>query len=141
MYRHTQTGFLILGVLAATAAVLGWTLVASGAPSVSWASLVIVFVVGFLFGSLTVEVDHRELRFWFGPGLLRKTIPLSKIEICRVVTNRWWYGWGIRWTPRGRLYNVSGLRAVELKLRGGLTIRIGTDEPEKLCRQIDAIRG
>jgi len=137
VYRHTQTGHLILGILAVTAAVLGWAVTSSGAPPVSWTGLLFVFVVGLLFGSLTVEVDHRALRFWFGPGIFRKTIPLSEIAGCRVVANPWWYGWGIRWTPHGRLYNVSGFRAVEIELRDGRALRIGTDEPEKLCRRIE----
>lgn len=137
MYRHTQTGVLILGILAMTAAVIGWAVASSGAPPVSWTGLLIVFVVGLLFGSLTVEVDQRAVRFWFGPGVFRKTIPLAEIAACQVVTNPWWYGWGIRLTPHGRLYNVSGLRAVELQLRGGRTVRIGTDEPDKLCHRIE----
>jgi hypothetical protein len=44
----------------------------------------------------------------------------------------WYAGWGIRWTGDGWLYNVSGLRAVELRTRHGKRYLIGTDRPEEL---------
>jgi hypothetical protein len=47
-----------------------------------------------------------------------------------------WYGWSIRLTPHGWLYSVSGLAAVELTLQDGKRLRIGTDEPERLCQAI-----
>jgi hypothetical protein len=49
------------------------------------------------------------------------------------VPNRWWYGWGIRRGPGFRLYNVSGLDAVELRLKSGEVRRIGTDDPLALA--------
>jgi len=49
-----------------------------------------------------------------------------------VVKNHWYYGWGIRLTPHGVLYNVSGFYAVELRLRTGKEFRIGTDVPQEL---------
>ena len=42
------------------------------------------------------------------------------------------YGWGIRYPFDGWLYNVSGLQAVELTVKGEGNLRIGTDEPETL---------
>jgi hypothetical protein len=38
-------------------------------------------------------------------------------------------GFGIRMGPRYRLYNVSGLDAVELRPKNGEIRRIGTDDP------------
>jgi hypothetical protein len=52
------------------------------------------------------------------------------------VRNPWYYGWGIRITPDGLLYNVSGTRAVEITLTDGSKLRLGTDEPEALCQAI-----
>ena len=46
--------------------------------------------------------------------------------------NSWWYGWGIRLTPHGWMWNISGLDAVELTYRNGKKFRIGTDELEML---------
>jgi hypothetical protein len=52
------------------------------------------------------------------------------------VRNKWWYGWGIRLTPHGWLFNVGGLDAVELELASGRKFRIGTDEPQGLLNAI-----
>ncbi|HEU4752170.1 MAG TPA: hypothetical protein VFU47_03600, partial [Armatimonadota bacterium] len=50
-----------------------------------------------------------------------------------------WIGWGIRlaWDHGPiSVYNVSGLEAVELRMKGGGRFRIGTDEPRELCAAI-----
>jgi len=36
------------------------------------------------------------------------------------------------------LYNAQGLRAVRLRLRDGRTLRLGSDEPERLAAFITA---
>lgn len=141
MYRHTQVGTLILGLLIGTGVIVLWQLPRSASPSPVWLVLLGLLVVGVLFGSLTTEVDHEHFRFWFGPGLIRRTFPLARISACRTVTNPWWYGWGIRRTPYGWLYNVAGLQAVEIELQDGRLLRIGTDEPEELCRWIRTRKG
>jgi hypothetical protein len=57
------------------------------------------------------------------------------------VTNPWYYGLGIHWTPHGILYNVSGFSAVEVRLFPGTTFRVGTDEPDQLCAAIRQAAG
>jgi hypothetical protein len=42
-------------------------------------------------------------------------------------------GWGIRWTPRGRAYNVSGNRGVQLELKNGKNILIGSQHADELA--------
>jgi hypothetical protein len=73
-----------------------------------------------------------------GIGLIRRNIPLSTIRAFAPVTNRWYYGWGVRFTPYGMLYNVSGLRAVEVLFENGRRVRIGTDESDALVRALSA---
>jgi len=90
----------------------------------------------WLFGSLTVEVDDGEVRHWFGPGFWKKSYQLLDIESSTAVRNSWFWGWGIRLTPNGWLYNVSGLDAVQLQLRSGRKLRIGTDDPKGLVEAI-----
>ena len=53
-----------------------------------------------------------------------------------MVKNPWYYGWGIRWTPDGPLYNIAGEGGVMLILADGKKIRIGSDEPELLAGAI-----
>ncbi len=96
----------------------------------------ILCLLTWLFGSLTVEIDDEEVRHWFGPGFWKKSYPLFEIESASIVRNSWIYGWGIRFTPHGWLYNVSGLDAVQIQLRSGRKFRIGTDDPQGLIEAI-----
>ncbi|MCA8941179.1 MAG: hypothetical protein KDB80_01350 [Planctomycetes bacterium] len=137
-YRHTQVGTVIL----VTIAVVGITMVALSflarphEPAVTTIAIVTaaaLLLVAGMFSTLTVEVDERRVEIRFGPGWIRRRIPLGDIARVEAVRNSWWYGWGIRLTPSGWLWNVSGLDAVELELRTGRRFRIGTDEPERLA--------
>src|SRR5262245_54278021 len=139
-YRHTQIGTLTLGVLGAGVLIVGATLLSRGFDVLILAVLLILVVTAGVFASLTVEVRGGVLTLWFGPGLLRKRVQVATIQSCSVVRNPWWYGWGIRWTPHGWLYNVSGRAAVELILLDGRRLRIGTDELHQFCDAIGRAR-
>jgi hypothetical protein len=134
-YQHTQRGILMIAALLVAAVVAAS--VASMEPSPTrWLGLVLT--VGFailagLFSSLTVVVDDDELRWYFGPGAWSYRLSPAEIESVRVVRNSWLNGFGIRMRPGFRLYNVSGLDAVELKLKTGEIRRIGTDDPAGLA--------
>ena len=134
-YKHTQTGTVII-VMLALGAILMAVLVRN---LMSWTvvlGIAILIVVGILFGTLTVEVAGGKLRFWFGPGLIRKEYFLSDVTSAEAVRNHWYYGWGIRYTPHGWLFNVSGLDAVAITLSSGKRFRVGTDQPHELERAI-----
>jgi len=94
--------------------------------------LVVIGVALVLFSSLTVVIREDELEARFGPGPIRKRFKLSEIESCQVIRNPWYYGWGIRLTPYGMLFRVSGFYAVQIKLRTGMKFQIGTDVPQEL---------
>jgi hypothetical protein len=134
-YQHTQRGTLMIVILVAGAVVLAS--VASMEPSPArWISLALALVMAILaglFSSLTVEVEDHELRWYFGPGAWSYRLTPDEIESVRVVRNSWLNGFGIRMRPGFRLYNVSGLDAVELKLKSGEIRRIGTDDPSGLA--------
>lgn len=89
------------------------------------------------FATLTVEIRKNVLGISFGIGLIRKKFNLREVESCKIVKNPWYYGWGMRYTPHGWLFNVSGDKAVQLKMIGGKKYRIGTDDPQGL---LDAIQ-
>ena len=135
-YHHTQIGTLMLTMVGAAILLVGAIALARGSDMVLLLVLVILVVTAGLFASLTVAIGDGVVALWFGSGLIHKRVPLAAIHTCTVVRNPWWYGWGIRWTPHGWLYNVSGLAAVELTLTNGQRLRIGTDEPERLCQAI-----
>ena len=101
---------------------------------------IIAIALAIIFHSLTVEISDRELRWHFGPGLWSYSPALDEIGSVAIVRNHWWNGFGIRMAPGFRLYNVSGLDAVELRLKSGEIRRIGTDDPQRLAAAIDQSR-
>ena len=124
---------IIIGVASAAAT--------SGAkPGLLIISLVLL-AVAIALSSMTVEIDDRELRAYFGPGITAKRVALSDIAGAEVMPSSAWSGWGIRITPRGMLYNVSGRGAVEITLKNGNRFRIGTDEEENLKAAIERAAG
>jgi hypothetical protein len=138
VYKHTQIGYVILASFGTALALLGVLAVAYGSNPIQWFVSLVLIVFMVLFATLTIQVHDGMLRASFGPGLIRKTVLLERIAGCAPVRNPWYYGWGIRITPDGLLYNVSGTRAVEIILTDGSKLRLGTDEPEALCRAIQS---
>jgi hypothetical protein len=135
-YRHTQPGTLTMFVCllcGGVGAALAWR---SGQLPVSIALSAIMLAAAVLFSSLTVEISNNELRWYFGPGLWTYRLPLAAIETVAVVRNHWWNGYGIRMAPGFRLYNVSGLDAVELRVGANDVRRIGTDDPQGLAQAL-----
>jgi hypothetical protein len=134
-YRHTQVGYvtLIVTLLVALALV---ALPSSSARTVTLGVASLLVICAVVFSSLTVEITEGELRFHFGPGFWRKRFPLTEVAAANPTRTSWWEGWGIRITPRGVLYNVSGTNAVEIELRSGKRFRIGTDQPEALVQAL-----
>jgi hypothetical protein len=128
-YRHTQIGRAVLWAMVPgpIALVIAWWLTGR---LVLLALAVLLGLFGYGFSTLTIEVTAGELVWFFGPGIWRKTVELRDIASATVETNKWWWGWGIHLTPRGWLYNVGGLEAVEVTLKDGTRFRLGSDEPE-----------
>jgi hypothetical protein len=94
--------------------------------------LVVLAVVLVLFHSLTVVIREEELVVQFGPGIIRKRFKLNEIESYQTVRIPWYYGWGIRFTPQGMVFRVSGFNAVQVRLITGKEYLIGTDVPQEL---------
>jgi hypothetical protein len=131
-YEHTQVGYLIITVMAAVMVYISIILARAGINWIAIGVLIIIAIALVLFSSLTVVIREDELEARFGPGPIRKRFKLNEIESCKVVKNHWYYGWGIRLTPHGWLYSVSGFYAVEIMLRTGKKFRIGTNVPQEL---------
>jgi len=100
-----------------------------------WLTVVLLALVAWLFHSLTIEITDRTLGWQFGPGWIRKSVPLAEIVYAAPV--RTGPSWGIHWSPRlGWLYNVSGWDAVLVTLRSGKKFALGTDEPQILAARL-----
>jgi hypothetical protein len=135
-YRHTQLApgtfrIIVIAFLVVVAVISA----ASGEAAAVVVVLFVAAIVGaalVVFGRLTVEVTEEGLNAFFGWGWPRRTLTWDKATATRIVRNRWWYGFGIRWFPGGMLWNVWTLDAVEFDLDSGRKFRVGTDEPEAL---------
>ena len=92
-----------------------------------------------LFYGLTVEVNRDMVRLYFGFGIIHRSIPREHITVVTQVRNRLWWGFGIRLTPHGWMWNISGVDAVELTYHDGKKFRIGTDDPEALLEALKVV--
>jgi len=142
-YRHTQIGWTLI-VLVVAVVLAELTIVAFSSPpgtlalALSGALVAVVAVMLALFSTITVVVDDRVVRLWFGLRSLRREVMLADVTAARKVRNHWYAGWGVRIIPRGRLYNVGGLDAVELEMDNGRVVRVGTDQPDALLAAVQA---
>lgn len=135
IYRHTQVSRPTVGGMGiAWAAAVWWSLRVPDPVVVTTA--VLVGSVLILFSTLTVTVRDGAMDVFFGPGLIRRRIPLRRIREVRVVKTPWYYGWGIRLIPTGWLWNVSGLDGVEVQFVDGHRFRVGSDEPNRLAEAL-----
>jgi hypothetical protein len=140
-YEHTQVGYLIIVAIAAAMIAIGIILATSGINVIAIAVLVVLAVALVLFPSLTVTIWEEELIVQFGLGVIRKRFRLNEIQSCQAIRIPWYYGWGIRLTPRGMLFRVSGFHAVHIKLTSGKEYVIGTDVPQELEEAINQFIG
>jgi hypothetical protein len=131
-YEHTQVGYVIIVGIVAAMAAIGIILANTGSNWIAIAVLVVLAVVLVLFHSLTVVINEEELVVQFGLGTIHKRFRLSEIDSCEAVRIPWYYGWGIRLTPQGMVFRVSGFRAVHVRLTTGKEYLIGTDVPQEL---------
>lgn len=95
------------------------------------AALMAVFFFGFR--SLMVSVTTTGVELAYTSGWPTKTIERASIVSAEPFRLPWWYGVGIRLTPKGWMWSVWGFDAVLLHLSDGKGFLIGTDDPEGLA--------
>jgi hypothetical protein len=99
----------------------------------------------FYYAHLITEVTAREVRIRYIPFHLKpRTFPLSDIE--SAVARKYrpiaeYGGWGIRGSfGRGMAYNVKGNFGVQLVMKNGRRLLIGSQQPAELAAAISAVR-
>jgi len=136
-YQHTQPANTILAFMIPS--FLGLAI----GTIFSHALIFVTIIIGvtcWIFRSMTVEISDRELIWYFGSGFPRKSVSLSEVVSAEPIRISFLNGWGIHYTSRGWLYNVSGFGAVLIKLQNGKQFCLGTDEPEKLAGELKGRR-
>jgi len=137
-YQKVQIGYgiLFMVLIAETSMIIGCLRFGNPMPSIFF-SLLLAFL-SVCFYSLQVTVDEAWLRLKFGIGLIHKEIGLDQIQACSRVKKFPLSGWGLKriGRTRGWSYSVSGFEAVELKLKSGQILRIGTHDPDGLLQTL-----
>ena len=135
LYQHKQIGTALLLVMGAV--ILFVSLIAFDKNNeVIWPLIIIVGLISFLFHSLNIKVNNSEIKWSFGPGFWKKSVKLEAVNSVRVINTKWYYGLGIRYIPSGWLYTVSGTKAIQLELKDGSKINLGTNDPDNLVEVI-----
>lgn len=119
-------------------------------PAPDWAVWVLWLLIGlalpFLFGRirLVIEVTNEQVSIRYWP-FSRRAIALTDIQ--QVQARQYnavkeYGGWGVKgWSKDKMAYNVSGDRGVELTLKDGRRIMLGSQRAEELAGAIETERG
>ena len=105
--------------------------------------LVLTFLIcSLIFYKLTIFVDNKRVSFKLGIGLVGKSYKIADIKSCKPVSNSAFNGIGIHMLSNGWLYNVTGLKAIELHFNNKKSVvRIGTNKPEEISQVIQKLIG
>lgn len=99
--------------------------------------------LGFYFCKLITEVRNDGIYIRFIPFHFSfQKISLNDIknyEARKYRPIREYGGWGIRWMWNKKAYNVSGNLGVDIELKNGKRIMIGSQKPEELKNAIDLV--
>ncbi|WP_116127478.1 hypothetical protein [Lewinella sp. IMCC34183] len=131
---------ILLGSGAAT--LIGmWPLLVGGElwPPVLILGIYLAILIGFATVSLrtTIHPDRLSVGFPpFGAKVIRKE-DISRAYVRTYSPLGEYGGWGYRMGRKGKAYNVSGDQGLQLELRNGERILIGTREPERLRMTIE----
>ena len=99
--------------------------------------LIFVLILSATFGTMTISVDERFLRWRFGYLKLPMwKVALADISELTIVDIAWIQGYGIRYTREGILYRVSGNQGIRVARKNGKTFRLGTRDPQRLLNYL-----
>lgn len=141
-YKHTQIGWGLMIIFSAIL-ILGLLQGYLGNALGFKARVVFIFSVWLLvlimFSTLTIIIDEKYLRLKFGLiSFPRKKYELTAIESCEKLKSiAFGILLGIHYGRGRAIYNISGPYVVELTMKNGNRIRIGTDEPDELKNAIE----
>jgi hypothetical protein len=115
------------------------------APDVVMIALLVIFGLGLpillYVMNLTTKVRNDGIYVRFYPiHFSFRRIALENIVKYEVLTYspiREYGGWGIRYGTKGKAYNVSGNRGVQLQFSDGNRLLIGSQKPEQLVEALN----
>ena len=113
----------------------------------NWDAIAIaVLVLGFAAAMswamfhFTVTVTRDAVTWGFRNGWFAGRTALADIVSVRPDILGFWWGYGVKWTPNGRLYRAAGRKVVRVDKINGRTFFLGSDNPQALVAAIEAAR-
>ena len=107
-YKHTQIGYSLINSYTFVFLVVGVVNIVTEFAPLALLAMIFILLTISTFAALTVTVNRKVLTLRFGVGIIRKEFQLADVKRYQAVKNPWYYLLGIRYTPRGWLFAVSG---------------------------------
>lgn len=143
-YRRGQFGRILAGLF-----VLGFILAMAGTffrngNGTDMRSLLLaeglLFLAFVVFTRITIRVTEEFVEARFGPGFPKKRVLLDEIAHIEE-TDIPWYALGIKRMKGGWAWGVAPGPALDLKLKNGRVVRLGTDDPDGLLDALEKASG
>jgi hypothetical protein len=119
-------------------------------PAPDWMlGLILLLQLGILalfwYARLETEIDERGVTVRFFPFLWKPRFfareDILDIQVRKYKPLQEYGGWGLRYSLRsGRAYNVSGNNGIQIVLKNGKRVLIGTQDPEEVKRVIENLK-
>lgn len=141
-YQKTQYGYLltiIFSIINIAIAYLGINQIGSKPIPLVITVILFVLFLGIMlsFYKLTISIDNEKLNIKFGIGFIKKTFLINEISLIEKIKTPWYYGIGIRLTPKGWLWNVKFGDAIYLQNKNKTTsFLIGTDDADEIIKNL-----
>ncbi len=109
-------------------------------------SIALVVLISYLLwhARLDTVIDLEGLTYRFAPfhrsprHIAWNNVSVAVVRQYRPIVE--YGGWGLRWGFSGLAYNVFGNMGLQIKLRNGRRILIGTQKPEEIERAVAKLR-
>lgn len=104
----------------------------------------ILLLLGILiiFCHFKITIGQGFLETKYGPlGLFRKRMLLEDIKSIQEVKRHRYYGWGIRFMPKGKFYNISILKTIEIITKDDKRHYLMVDKSREFINTLEKSKG
>lgn len=145
--KQKFSAWISFGLLILTAFMVYLTIKTFGTSAFLYILLVgliptLLILILFLKAELTTYIDQKGIKIKFPPFRFKfisfNWTDIEKCEVRKYKSIMEFGGWGIRYGLKGKAYNVKGNKGIQIQLKNGKRILIGTqklDEVEKLIKK------
>jgi len=146
--EFTELGTLLISIMMVVLCLIQWSYFSqSGSNPLTFAPYLFLtglfLLITLLFYKLTVSVSSNDITLSYGIGFIKITKQIDEIISIEELITPWYWGLGIRMTPKGWLYNIQSRKALEviyLKDQKEKKFLVGSDKREKLKAELLATK-